>query len=57
MNKTKLMGAVITAAKAMTGLCTEISQNVISDINTSSKAQSQSKTISKTESKGNTNEF
>ncbi len=57
MNKTKLMGAVITAATAMTGLCTEISQNVISDINTSSKAQSQSKTISKTESKGNTNEF
>ena len=51
------MGAVITAAAAMTGLCTEISQNVISDTNISSKAQTQNKTISKTESKGNTNEF
>lgn len=30
MNKAKILGAVITTAIAMTGICTELSQNVIS---------------------------
>lgn len=35
MKKSKILGAVITTALAMTGMCAEISQNVISHSNSS----------------------
>ncbi len=44
MNKAKILGAVITTAAAMTGLCSEISQNVFSEVHTLSEAKSSKET-------------
>ncbi|MBQ8435859.1 MAG: hypothetical protein IJX24_07630 [Oscillospiraceae bacterium] len=39
MNKTKLLGSVIATAIAMTGMCAEISHNVITHTNTAANAK------------------
>lgn len=39
MNKTKLLGSVIATAIAMTGMCAEISQNVITHTSASTNVK------------------